>query len=278
MSTVCNRIGNKNKMANIISPYFPPHQIYIELFFGAGGMFFNKPRAKYNFLNDIDLNIYNLFFVLMHHKQELIEGLRHVFLSDQIMKYFKHHPPDEPISKAVAFLYRSNFSYLGEGNTLKIGIYRHKDFLLKKIEAFQDTMSNCVFLEKDFREALDTVRWRHETRVPLWDLCFVALDTVMWRHHKDKYRTFLYCDPPYLTGDTHYHSKWSEADFKDLITICIASGMKFAISEFNNNFVVETAISEGLKIITLTDRTTLKNRNTEILLTNYETNNLFCIY
>jgi len=119
---------------------------------------------------------------------------------------------------------------------------------------------------------------RQETRVPLWDLCFVALDTVMWRHHKDKYRAFLYCDPPYLTGNTHYHSKWSEVDFKDLITICIASGMKFAISEFNNNFVVETAISEGLKIITLTDRTTLKNRNTEILLTNYETNNLFCIY
>ena len=43
-----SRKGNKAKIADKIIPYFPKHISYIELFFGAGGMFFNKPTAKYN--------------------------------------------------------------------------------------------------------------------------------------------------------------------------------------------------------------------------------------
>ena len=35
-------------------------KIYIEPFFGAGGMFFNKRKAKYNVLNDLDSEIFNL--------------------------------------------------------------------------------------------------------------------------------------------------------------------------------------------------------------------------
>lgn len=45
---ILRRLGNKSKLAAKIIPYFPAHKIYIEPFFGAGGMFFNKPKAKYN--------------------------------------------------------------------------------------------------------------------------------------------------------------------------------------------------------------------------------------
>lgn len=51
---ILRRLGNKQAIAHKIIPYFPPHKIYIEPFFGAGGMFFNKPKAKYNIVNDLD--------------------------------------------------------------------------------------------------------------------------------------------------------------------------------------------------------------------------------
>jgi len=49
---ILRRLGNKSKIAHEIQKYFPAHEIYIEPFFGAGGMFFNKPKAKYNIIND----------------------------------------------------------------------------------------------------------------------------------------------------------------------------------------------------------------------------------
>lgn len=51
---ILRRRGNKSGIAEEILKYFPSHTIYIEPFFGAGGMFFNKPKVKYNILNDID--------------------------------------------------------------------------------------------------------------------------------------------------------------------------------------------------------------------------------
>ena len=53
------RRGNKSKLAEKIIENFPPHEIYIEPFFGAGGLFFNKPLAKFNILNDLDKNVIN---------------------------------------------------------------------------------------------------------------------------------------------------------------------------------------------------------------------------
>ena len=51
---ILRRLGNKQAIAQDIIKYFPEHKIYIEPFFGAGGMFFNKPKAKYNIVNDLE--------------------------------------------------------------------------------------------------------------------------------------------------------------------------------------------------------------------------------
>ena len=44
---ILRRLGNKGKIADKIQSYFPEHKIYIEPFFGAGGMFFNKRKSHY---------------------------------------------------------------------------------------------------------------------------------------------------------------------------------------------------------------------------------------
>ena len=61
-------------------------------------------------------------------------------------------------------------------------------------------------------------------------------------------------------------------DFVDLLNVCINSGCKFAISEFNNPVVIDLAKEKGLEIIEITKRKTIRNINTEILIVNYEVN------
>lgn len=68
---ILRRLGNKQAIAEKIIPYFPAHKIYIEPFFGAGGMFFNKPKAKYNIVNDLDSDVFNLFDIILNRKDGL---------------------------------------------------------------------------------------------------------------------------------------------------------------------------------------------------------------
>ena len=48
------RMGSKFAFRNKILPHIPPHKKYVEPFAGVGGIFFAKPKAEQNVLNDLD--------------------------------------------------------------------------------------------------------------------------------------------------------------------------------------------------------------------------------
>lgn len=50
---------------------FPPHEIYLEPFFGSGAVFFRKAPARLETINDIDGNVVNLFRVLREQPEQL---------------------------------------------------------------------------------------------------------------------------------------------------------------------------------------------------------------
>jgi len=113
------RNGNKTQLAEKILPHFPEHKIYVELFFGAGGMFFNKPKAKYNFLNDLDNDVFNLFMVVKNNRQQLYEEIENMPIHQSLMKHWKKNQETEPTWKAIRFLFISNFTYLSKGYNIK---------------------------------------------------------------------------------------------------------------------------------------------------------------
>ncbi len=51
---ILRRLGSKANIVKNIQTYFPEHSVYVEPFFGAGGMYFNKPKVGNNILNDLD--------------------------------------------------------------------------------------------------------------------------------------------------------------------------------------------------------------------------------
>ena len=261
-------MGTKTKLAQEVIKHFPPHDIYIENFFGAGGVFFNKPLAKYNFLNDNCKPLIELFETAINKGEELLEALEHSPYSQRLFNHFRDTSPDtcefmknDDVLRAVRFLYLSNYSFLGTGEMMKIGIENNKQTLLKNLKEFlgSDYIKNTTFTSQDFRKFFDVVSFRHES---------------------DKQRSFLYSDPPYFKTENMYGEdfeeiKWKEQDVLDLFEANIKSDVKFAISEFNHPFILETAKKHNLNIIEIGERHNLGNRKTEILITNYECEDLF---
>ena len=81
---------------------------------------------------------------------------------------------------------------------------------------------------------------------------------------------FVYCDPPYLGTTDNYSHSFKESDSLDLFDTLQATRCKFAMSEFDNDYVLSQAKERGLNVIYIGERKNIKNVRTEILITNYE--------
>lgn len=243
---ILRRLGNKSKIAEMIQTKFPEHKVYVEPFFGAGGMFFNKRKAKYNIVNDYDNDVFNLFNVIMHRKDDFIEAFIKMPVQEGLLKHWKQNKETDEILKALRFIFLSNFTYLGKGTTMCFGTENPKSIILKNIDATQKYLENVQFANRDFRSFFEQLRERNSDD------------------------TFIYCDPPYLGTDDNYETSFNEQDSEDLFNLLIQSKCKFAISEFDHPFILEQAQKNGLNTLIIGERQNLKNRRTEILITNYE--------
>lgn len=249
---ILRRRGTKQLFANDIIQYFPFHKTYIELFFGAGGIFFNKPKAKYNILNDIDEDVYNLFLILQdkHNSKLLLNSIKNTPYHTQILKYFsKNKCTNDIIQKATRFLYLSNYSFLGKMDTLKLANSENsKSILIGELKKTYNILQDCIFSNLDFRKCLTSISVRDET---------------------ERDNIFVYADPPYIGTNGNYDS-FTENDSRDLFDNLEKSKFKWAYSEFNHPFILEQAKSRNLNIIEIGERRNLGNRKMEILVCNYE--------
>jgi DNA adenine methylase len=243
---ILRRLGNKKKIAKEIQKYFPPHKIYIEPFFGAGGMFFNKPKAKYNIVNDLDSDVFNLFQVVMNQKEELEKAFYMMPIHSDLLDYWKKNEEVEPIKKALRFLFLSNITIMGTGSGMRYGTENPKNVLYDNLEKTFELIDDVQFSNKDFRKFFNILRERNFEQ------------------------SFIYLDPPYLGTNDNYSHSFKEEDSKDLFDELERTGCKFAMSEFDHPFILEQAEKRGLNVITIGERQNLKNRRVEILVTNYK--------
>lgn len=247
---ILRRLGNKKKIAHKIQAYFPPHKIYISPFFGAGGMFFNKPKAKYNIVNDLDSDVFNLFQVVMNQKEELEKAFYMMPIHSDLLNYWKENEETEPIKKALRFLFLSNLTFMGTPNNIKFGTENPKNSFYKNIDGTFEALKDVQFLNFNFKDVFKKIQI------------------------KETSFTFIYCDPPYLGTDDNYSHSFKESDSLDLFNTLEQTGCKWAMSEFDHPFILQQAKERKLNVIEIGERQNLKNRRTEILVTNYKTNQL----
>jgi DNA adenine methylase len=243
---ILRRLGNKKKIAKEIQKHFPPHKIYIEPFFGAGGMFFNKPKAKYNIVNDLDSDVFNLFQVVMNQKEELEKAFYMMPIHSDLLDYWKKNEETESIKKALRFLFLSNLTFMGAGTSIKFGTENPKNGIYKYLNKTFDLIKDVQFLNCDFKKMLKSIQVREESDV------------------------LVYCDPPYLGTADNYSNSFTKEQSTSLFDTLEETKCKFAMSEFDNPFILEQAKKRGLNVIIIGERQNLKNRRTEILITNYK--------
>jgi DNA adenine methylase len=70
-SPVLKYPGAKWRIARWIADRLPPHDIYLEPYFGSGAVFFNKGPSKLEIVNDLDHNVVNLFSVIRLDSEKL---------------------------------------------------------------------------------------------------------------------------------------------------------------------------------------------------------------
>jgi len=254
---ILKRLGNKQAIAHKITPYFPPHSVYIEPFFGAGGMFFNKPKVQYTIVNDLDSDVYNLYMVLLNQKEELENALSLMPVHSDLLKYWKNNIENEPIQKALRFLFISNLCVPFTQDIHRSVFSNKKEITFAEIkETYKNLIStNIRFFNEDFRGFLKNMNW-------------------LENRPNQRVSTFIYNDPPYLGTGVNYEG-FTEQDSFDLFEANEATKCKWAMSEFDNPFIINQAKERGLNIINIGERRNLKNRRTEILITNYKTENSF---
>lgn len=248
---ILRRLGNKSAIAEKIVQQFPQHQLYIEPFFGAGGLFFNKPKAKYNILNDLDNDVFNLFTIIKETPDLLLEKLEITPYSDAVSNDWKTKQETDNVWRAVRFVYLSNYGFLGMPNNLRFGDRTSKKRALINFEKTVAFLKDCslTFTNSDFR---------------------MAIKQVSLSENNTKEKTFFYCDPPYLGTVNNYSHSFTEQDSIDLFDTLQNTGCKWAMSEFDNEFILNQAKERSLNVIYIGERKNLKNRRTEILVTNYQ--------
>lgn len=245
-----NREGNKKRYSQLIIDLFPKHRIYIEPFFGVGGIFFNKPLAKYNIVNDSSSFIYDMWIVFKDKdKIDLI-----VQEIEKLLIYKKVLILENSLASKLLFSCASLYS---QGNTLRLESRCLKTLLLKKIQLFKN-----IYYKK-----------LNETLIDNKD-CFHFLESMHWGKCSNP---FVYCDPPYSIskGILSDNKGWSISKLEKLIIQLNSLNVNYAISEYNDIQVLELFELYNLKThLVSRSHCTIKKENSkyEILAINYDTN------
>ncbi len=252
---ILTRLGNKRRMKPELISNFPQHRMRIELFFGAGGSFFSLPKPQYAIVNDLDDEVINLYLVIQNHLEIFRREIEIVPLTESLIRYWKANREVDPVRKAVRFVFLSNFTYMGKGDTLRLGLDNAKQSILKNLTKTFELLQNVKIMNRDFRDVLPKISFS--------------------KGLNDKKNCFVYLDPIYLETEHYYNvPNWTKEDSIDCLDIVRDCGIKAAMSEFNHPFIVKEAKARGLNVIGLKSRANIKNRKLEILITNYS-NTLF---
>lgn len=75
LTSILKYPGGKWRIADWIISHLPPHKVYLEPYFGSGGVFFNKVPSYLETINDINGDVVNLFRVCRDSPQKLAQAL-----------------------------------------------------------------------------------------------------------------------------------------------------------------------------------------------------------
>ncbi|MDS0525446.1 DNA adenine methylase [Clostridium sp. SHJSY1] len=170
------RMGGKSKLRKTIIEMIPEHTCYVELFFGAGWVYFGKETSKVEVINDIDKELINLFKMIKYHAPEIERQLEYEFSGRDVFEEYKNCTLEylTEIHRAVRFLYLITQSFAGKGGTYGYGT--------------TSKPAPQIFYKNVLRELKERLRNTYVENL--------SFDKIIEKY--DRQHSFFFCDPPYF--------------------------------------------------------------------------------
>jgi DNA adenine methylase len=109
-------IGGKRRLAGHIIPQFPSHKCYVEVFAGGAALYFMRPPAEVEVINDINGELVRLYRVVQNHLEEFVRHFKYALSSREVFKWHQETPPETltDIQRAVRFFYLQQHAFGGK--------------------------------------------------------------------------------------------------------------------------------------------------------------------
>ena len=147
MRPITCRPGGKTKLVKKLLPHIPPHNTYIEPFFGTGAIYFNKEPAKREIINDLDKSVAKLHKAIQK-KKTLTCDLKGNKKKFERLKNKKNRNPCDEL-----YVVKNSFGCQGTSFGSKIKGKQNYD---KQIQRLKGTEIH----NEDFRKTLKRTRSR----------------------------------------------------------------------------------------------------------------------
>ena len=242
------RLGGKSRLSKKLYALFPnedTYTTYVEPFFGAGWLFFEKDKSPKEVINDLDKDIYYAMKDIRTIQPEQIQQMDFTPSKAHFLQ-LKASKPTTAESRLYRFLYIKWASFSGNmttyNSTQAKAMPRRQKNLIRRLPEIQERLKGVVILNQDYSKVIKKY---------------------------DSPSSFFYFDPPYLELETREY-KHKTISIEDLAEQLRSLKGRFLLS-YNDHPTIRKAF-QGMNITTI--ETVYKIGGvqrpvTELVITNY---------
>ncbi len=221
MKSLLKYPGGKWRIALWIISHFPAHKVYCEPFFGSGAVFFLKPPAGIETINDVDGNVVNLFRVCRENPEELARAVALTPWSREEFVSCVDLDISDPIERARRTLVRYHQSF---------ATCNHSKFSWRNVQVASGPPCSKQWNDLP-SEVAEVCKRLKEVQIENID----ALELIKRYDNPD---TLLYLDPPYplnIREKNMYKHEMSDSQHEELLGLILKSKSKIIISSYDND-------------------------------------------
>ena len=258
LNSPITRLGGKSRLRKQILELMKAHTCYVEVFFGAGWVYFGKEPSKVEVINDIDGELINLFKMIQNHPDEINRILETHVVSREIFTELRQVPTEymTEIQRAVRYLYLINHSYSGKASTFGYSPMQHPKQKIRNKE-FINSIANR--LKNTYVENLD-------------------FETLIRKYDREK--TLFFLDPPYFETSMDFTGEikidFGEEEHFKLRDLCSEIKGSFILTVNDHPLMSELYKDFYILPTEVTYSCSSSNNNTakELIITNYDVSTL----
>lgn len=243
MNSFIGWIGGKRLLRKDILQRFPDEGVnrYIEVFGGAGWVFFAKERKnnQLEVFNDLDGELVNLYRCIKYHCTAVQEELKWLLSSREQFYDFREQIKNRgltDIQRAARFFYLVKISFGSDRRTFATSSKRI-DIASEYLQKVQERLRGVVIEQKDYADLIKVY---------------------------DRKDALFYLDPPYVGTESYYNIPFSIEDHQKLAEILKGIKGRFILS-YNDDPLIR-CLYNSFSIESITRKQTLsgKGDNTTI--------------